>query len=90
MNSQDDVTAGVVTVHLQYMNDANNTWTLYQRAERYEASWSGSHEVNFSFHCDTTVGFKWRFLFQNATNNTWDTLNYDNPTWNRTLIYKIA
>jgi hypothetical protein len=92
MNSQEGSgTNGTVAVHLEFLNEAQNSWTLYQRAERYESAWSGAHELNFSFHCDTTMGFRWRFRLQNVCNQTWDTLdNINNPTWNRTLIFKIA
>jgi hypothetical protein len=91
MNSQEtSSTNGTVTIHLEFLNEAQNGWSLYQRSERYESAWSGGHELNFSFHCDTTRGFRWRFRFQNTCNNTWDTLDYTNATWNRTLIFKIA
>ena len=91
MNSQESSgTNGTVAIHLEFLNEAQNAWSLYQRCERYESQWNGAHEINFSFHCDTTVGFRWRFRLQNACNNTWDTLDYTNSTWNRTLIFKIA
>ena len=90
MNSQESGSSGTVAVHLEFLNEAQNAWTLYQRAERYESSWHGAHEINFTFHCDTTVGFRWRFRLQNVCNQSWETLGYDNPTWNRTLIFKIA
>tara|TARA_R110001606_G_scaffold157232_1_gene300233 strand:+ start:172 stop:708 length:537 start_codon:yes stop_codon:yes gene_type:complete len=91
MNSQENSgTGGTVTGHLEFLNEAQNDWTLYQTAERYESQWNGAHEVNFTFHCDTTVGFRWRFRLQNACNESWETLAYTSSTWNRTLIFKIA